>query len=68
MMQLLGKDAAAEKHLRLPIELQPNYAAYTYALGYTARKIASTTPNDDPRDDDNLRGFGRTLLDGLANI
>ena len=29
MMQLLGKDAEAEKHLKRSIELQPSYAAYT---------------------------------------
>ena len=40
MMQLLGKDAEAEKHLKRSIELQPSYAAYTNlgALYYRERR------------------------------
>jgi len=39
-MQLLGKDAEAEKHLKRSIELQPSYAAYTNlgALYYRERR------------------------------
>ena len=40
MMQLLGKDAEAESHLRQSIDLQPSYAAYTNlgALYYRERR------------------------------
>jgi serine/threonine protein kinase/tetratricopeptide (TPR) repeat protein len=40
MMQLLGKDVEAEKHLVRSIELQPSYAAYTNlgALYYRERR------------------------------
>ena len=40
MMQLLGKDAEAEKHLKRSIELLPSYAAYTNlgALYYQERR------------------------------
>ncbi len=44
MMQLLGKDAEAEKHLKHSIELQPSYAAYTNlgALYYKERRWAES--------------------------
>ncbi len=40
MMQLLGKDGEAEKHLKRSIELQPSYTAYTNlgALYYRERR------------------------------
>jgi serine/threonine-protein kinase len=44
MMQLLGKDAEAEKHLKQSIELQASYAAYTNlgALYYRERRWAES--------------------------
>lgn len=44
MMQLLGKDADAESHLRQSIDLQPSYAAYTNlgALYYRERRWAES--------------------------
>jgi len=44
MMQLLGKDADAESHLRQSIDLQPGYAAYTNlgALYYRQRRWAES--------------------------
>jgi tetratricopeptide (TPR) repeat protein len=44
MMQLLGKDAEAEKHLKQSVELQPSYAAYTNlgALYYRERRWAES--------------------------
>ena len=44
MMQLLGKDVEAKKHLKRSIELQPSYAAYTNlgALYYRERRWAES--------------------------
>jgi eukaryotic-like serine/threonine-protein kinase len=44
MMQLLGKDAEAEKHLKQSIELQASYAAYTNlgALYYREKRWAES--------------------------
>jgi serine/threonine-protein kinase len=44
VMQLLGKDVDAEKHLRLSIQLQPSYAAYTNlgVLYYTQRRYSES--------------------------
>jgi serine/threonine-protein kinase len=44
VLQLLGKDAEAEKHLKQSIELQPSYAAYTNlgALYYRERRWAES--------------------------
>lgn len=44
VMQLLGRDAEAEKHLKQSIELQPSYAAYTNlgALYYRERRWAES--------------------------
>ena len=44
MMQLLGKEAEAEKHLKQSIKLQPSYAAYTNlgSLYYRERRWAES--------------------------